>query len=313
MSAASVEGLGGSLESVAPAVRTPSGASFYLSEMSCLGSFGPVGAYGPLGMLGPIGSNLWNPSAWMVPVGDWSIWAKKMNGAGGALGEKGPLGPGGPLGDDGYNRWLPGLNDFGKQLQLGGVWTALGPLGPLGALGPLGPLGPLGAHGFEQDRDGQYRERGTVRRAIAVPFGESERTYELFENYPAGFARTFEDNDTSFMTVGTASSAGTPESFAFRSRQSQFVTVVVVPEKQLDDFDLEILDEQGKSLATSRSHALMDFVQLPVPAGKKLTARVTLSSSRHVLSKTFRLLVTGSSRYFKSTDIRGDHQIPLRS
>jgi len=309
VTASSVEALDGRLDSVKPAVRTPAGAEIYLSPGSCLGSFGPLGAYGPLGMLGPIGSNAWNVSYWLLPVGDWSDWSRKMTS--GPLSEKGPLGPNGPLSDDAYYGTMPRINDFANQLKAGGVWGILGPLGPLGALGPLGPLGPVGAHGFETDRAGNYLRKGQVQRTVSVPYGGSTRTYELFEQYSEERARKMEDNDTSFMVTGELRDQAEAGRFRFASRESQWVSVLVVPEKQLDDFDLELRDGAGRKLAVSQSRALIDFVQIQLPAGARIEADVRLRGTAHWLSHTYRLYVTGSTGHFRRTDVRGDHQVSL--
>jgi hypothetical protein len=81
-----------------------------------------------------------------------------------------------------------------------------------------------------------------------------------------------------------------------------------VPEKQLDDFDLEIRDHSNRLVARSRSRRYVDWIQLRVPAGTELVAVVNLASSRHSLAKTYRLYVVGGTRYLRTTDIRGDHQ-----
>ena len=313
VSASTVEALGGDLSSVQPKVVTPAGVEAYLAPTSALGYFGPIGPYGPLGMLGPVGDNSWNASYWISGAGDWSDWSKDMTDLGGPLSQNGPLGPAGPLSKEAYEQALPAINDFCKQLQAGGVWGVLGPVGPLGALGPLGPLGPIGAHGLPQDEDGNYVKEGDVQRAINVPYDGTERTYELFETYDEKHATTMADNDTSFMVEGRLDYEGwykyETDRFEFASSQEQFVTILLLPEYQLDDFDLDVLDAGGQLLAASQSYGLIDWVQLRVPAGTKLEVEVKLYSTQHVLGKRYRLIVTGSTPHFSTTDILGDHQL----
>jgi len=309
VSAQSVDELGGDLSSLRPACRTadPShNCEFYLSPGSALGDFGPLGAYGPLGTLGPLGSNAWSASYWISAAGDWSSWSREETGLGGPLSESGPLGPDGPLGDRAYYETLPAINDWAKQLQGGGVWTSLGPLGALGVLGPLGPLGPIGAHGYEQDDHGRYLHDGNVVRTVRA----ASSSFELVEMYDEATATAMHPNDTSFLALGTLE-RGAVDKYDIKSRHDQFVTILVVPEKQLDNFDITIKTPEGRELATSHSSSYIDWVQLQAPRGGRMTVEVSLAASGHLLSKTYRLYVVGSGAKFSQTDIRGDHQLPL--
>ncbi|THB74163.1 MAG: hypothetical protein D6B28_02580 [Gammaproteobacteria bacterium] len=309
ISASSVESLNGSLVSVTPAVVTPSNAADYLDEDSALGYNGPIGSYGPLGMLGPIGDNSWNVSYWMSAIGDWSEWSDDMTDHGGPLSEDGPLGPYGPISHDAYYIDLPAINDFGKQLQAGGVWTVLGPVGPLGALGPLGPLGPIGAHGYATDWDGRYVENDVEVRTVDVPYEGSVRTYELVENYDEDYAKSMTDNDTSFMVEGYISYPySEKDTYTFTSAVGQYVTILVLPEYTLDDFDFVVKDDEGNVVADSNSTDFVDWIQIQVPANTTLTVEVELYSTAHYLTKDYRLFVTGSTEYINSSDITGDHQ-----
>ena len=353
ISASSVEALDRSLDSIEPAVEQlfpndPLRPEDYLKPMSCLGHYGPIGPWGPLGLLGPVGKSSWNPSVYVSGSSSvaWSDWAKELDDQGGPLSADGPLGKRGPLGSA-YWEDLPSVNDFGKQLQAGGVWTVLGPVGPLGPLGPLGALGPVGGHGYSADDAGNYLdETGDVVRSVEVPWDSDEkRTYELYEQYEDEQATAMTDNDTSFMV--SASAWSDAKEYAFSSGSTQFVTVAVVPESAsmflpqamgvlfaastigydepaiaptarltTDDFDLEILDDSGKVLATSTSKKFPDWIQLTASKGKVLRARVTMKSTwdgfgASPISGRFRLLVTGSTKYLSKSDIRGDHQVKL--
>jgi hypothetical protein len=352
ISAATIEGLNRSLESVKPPVEElfpsdPLRPEDYLKPMSCLGFYGPIGPWGPLGLLGPVGKASWNPSVYVSGSSAvaWSDWAEELADSRGALDVDGPLGSRGPLGRS-YWEELPSINDFGKQLQAGGVWTVLGPVGPLGPLGPLGALGPIGAHGFSTDDLGNYLDdAGELVRTVDVPWDEDEtRTYELFEQYEEEYALSLSDNDTSFMVSGGTSNQ---DEYQLVSSSAQFVTVAVVPESAsmflpqamgvlfaaasigydepvvapissltTDDFDLELLDESGKVVAASASRKFPDWIQMVVPKGKVLRARVSLHSTWDTfgasrISGRYRLIVTGSTKHIGKTDIRGDHQIKL--
>jgi hypothetical protein len=129
------------------------------------------------------------------------------------------------------------------------------------------------------------------------------------------------DNDTSFMTVGSIDGAE-KDVFAFSSREAQYVTVVVVPENGLSDFDLEIADASGRTIARSTSDGrqvlsffgvanaghYIDFAQLRVAAGEKLQAKVTAKTVNRAFP-TYRLIVTGSTKYVSPSDIEGPHQV----
>lgn len=285
-------------------VVTASSVEATLPAAPGLGDAGPLGAYGPLGLLGPIGSNLWNPSRYMDLVGNWEGWSRQLTQRGGPLSEKGPLGPLGPLGD-GYPSLVP------QPLAAGGAFTALGPVGPLGALGPLGPLGPMGAHGFKRDGLGRYVDgQGVVQRAVDVKWGEASRRYELVERYAGDTASQLADNDTSFLAEGAIDARDEADRYPMTSHEAQYVTIAVVPEAQLDDFDLEVVDGRGKRIAVSDSRGLVDFVQLRAKAGEKLEARVTRREHAHLLRATYRLVVVGSTAAIPVSTIRGKHQLP---
>ncbi len=284
-------------------------ADDYLGNDGPLGYYGPLGPYGPLATLGPIGDNTWNASYWM------SAWAYDD--------VTGPLGPNGPLGEDGpvagnqyYGIEDPGLtlfqtNDFAVHSRALGVWAPVGPIGPLGALGALGPLGPVGAHGYSDNTNGEYVDsNNVVKRNVTMWFDAAQttqRTYELYEVYPEAFAEAKTDNDTSFMAEGHSSSYSDEDIYEFTSATHQVVTITLVPEKQLDDFDLVIRDENGNLVAYSDTTTFIDWVQLKVPSGTKLKAYVKCYYSGHTLASTYRLYVNGSTNYINKTEITGDH------
>jgi len=311
VTAASVEAINGRVDRVSPPVFTPVGAAALLTPASCLGGAGPLGAYGPLGTLGPIGTpGAFDASRWMDLAGHWDGLAKQLTQRGGPLSAQGPLGPSGPLGDT-YTTVMPRISGFAAHLAAGGLWTALGPVGPLGALGPLGPLGPLGAHGFKRDGFGRYTTKdGQVQRSVEVPWHGAPRRYELVERYPADSAALMTDNDTSCMIEGAIDTRDEADAFKLASAEAQVVTFVLLPEKQLDDFDLAIHDGQGKLVATSDSRGLIDFVQLQARAGERFEARVTRRSHAHVLRADYRLVVTGAGAHLPEPTIRGPHQQP---
>ena len=122
-------------------------------------------------------------------------------------------------------------------------------------------------------------------------------TYELFENYSATFARQMPDNDTSFMVETIA---GLSDTYAFSSHAqgNQLVTITVVPDASVDNFDLDILAGDGSLIATSSSTLYTDFVQLQVIPGQQLMARVRNRCFLGLTVGAYRLIVVGSTPAF---------------
>lgn len=217
----------------------------YLKKMSALGYYGPIGPYGPLGLLGPTGDNVWNADHYTTGSFAWADWSKDLDREDRPLSSDGPLGHKGPLNPELWDAQASAAlsSDFVKHLGPGAIYAPLGPIGVSGALGPLGPLGPIGAHGYKRGDDGDYLpEEGVCAdapdgfqeppcRRVQVDWDGSGdlRTYELFEHYTEERAAEMGDNDTSFMVVGRARK-DEPDTFTFTSNQSQWVTVMVVPE-----------------------------------------------------------------------------------
>lgn len=310
--------LSGDVRTVLPRVsdaRIPGGsAALYLSSLSALGHYGPLSAYGPLGTLGPIGRDVWNPSYWISAVGDWGEWSEDTFGP---LGPDGPLGAGGPVAPAQYygeadpGRALFASNDFAAQTRAMGLWSVLGPIGPLGALGPLGPLGPVGAHGLRVERSGDYTRDGAVVREIEVDFdGRGDlRRWPLFEDYTDEAAtQRRADNDTSFMVRGALASRKEADVYTIHSAHDQIVTILVVPEKELDDFDLAVATDDGRvRIVANTGYETMDWIQMEVPAGTALRVAVGMYWSGHFLSSTYRLIVVGSGPLLNRSNITGEH------
>ncbi len=317
-SSALVMGLDGNVSSISPSVDDadiPGGtAKSYLESSSALGHYGPLSAYGPLGTLGPVGDNTWNISYWISAAGDWSDWSSDSFGV---LGPGGPLGQSGPVSNQQYygqadpGQTLFASNDFAVEMRGLGLWSVLGPIGPLGALGPLGPLGPVGAHGYGSNANGEYTHNGQVVRTIDVDYdGQGNtRTYELFEYYrDEDFAKGKRDNDTSFMVRGAIPSRNEPDIYTIRSEYDQLVTLLVVPEKELDDFDLAVGPlSTGPEIITHTGYETMEWVQMKVKAGTELAVAVSLYWTGHFLSSSYRLIVVGSGPELNETEITGNH------
>lgn len=287
----------------------------YLAPPSCLGYFGPIGPYGPLGSLGPLGTNTWNPSYWITGSGmDWSDWAKNMSGEGGVLSTKGPLGESGPLSYHAYYEVCPCINVFAHHLMNGGLFSVLGPLGPLGALGPLGPLGPLGAHGYPSNSNGDYyaNKTGQIVRTFDAPYSkEVTRTFELFEFYTdEDYVKSLPNNDVSWVVKGDVT-IGSNDTYKFTSAKTQYVTIVLVPMKQLDLFSLTVTTSSSRQtprrIVAKNNLGYVNWIIVKATPGTTFSATVALELSGHFFVKDYMLYVVGSSEYFPMTDILGNH------
>ncbi len=306
VTAEQIDHLGGVFTDVVPPLPTDFIAD---SLLTALGDFGPVGPSGPLGALGPIGDNSWNVTEVFKMFPDWSQWSHFLSLNGGPLSSQGPLGPNGPLSANAYEVLLPQINQYSRQLQAGGIWSVVGPLGPLGALGPLGPLGPVGAHGFKVDSHGNYTHQGQiVRQAQAFQDSDHPQSFDLYEKYDEDDAKKLKNNDTSFMVEGSISDAFTfyseVDEYPFQANEDQIVTINVVPEVIGDNFTLEIATANGKVVASSSSPLYMNWIQLVVPKGTQLRARVKMLTSMTIAIKPYRLFVTGATTRFADTVIR---------
>jgi hypothetical protein len=290
----------------------------YLQYDSALGNEGPLGSMGPLGVLGPIGRETWNPAGWIsffsLVFGDaWEVMFPILIPNTAPFGIDGPLGINGPLTSAPYCRDLAAINSFGKHLQAGGVWSSLGPLGTLGPLGPLGALGPAGEAAviYRIDQNGQYIDvfgnvarTQTIRHASGIPY----RTYDLYENYQEEFAKNMNDNDTSFMVMGTLATPSEIDNYPFISNVDQYVSVVIVPVNIYDNFKLTVSDLTGRTYqSVDTLGRFVNNIQIRVQAGTRLKASVIQGDARYM--GEYRLFVIGSTEYINGTDITGLHQI----
>jgi hypothetical protein len=142
------------------------------------------------------------------------------------------------------------------------------------------------------------------------------------------------DNDCSWMTHSSNLVLfGDAEEFSFTSREEQYVTILVVPQYQLDDFDLQVTVD-GSTVITSENpgSSFVDWVQVKVRPGAQIVARTYTASPGPVLrfqransvtteaklslvvpfaywSHDYRLYVVGSTSAFTTTPVSGPHII----
>ena len=106
------------------------------------------------------------------------------------------------------------------------------------------------------------------------------QTFELVEMYDEATAKAMQPNDTSFVALGEIE-GDEVDSYDAKSMADQFVTIALVPEKQLDDFDLTVKSSDGRVLATSRSHCVGDQVNSDRTVNLRWRCATSMIFSRH--------------------------------
>lgn len=240
---------------------------------------GPLGSRGPLSARGPIGNHPWNPSFWFGTT-EWRKTSEKLTANGGPGSELGPLGQFGAAGEAANK--LAQLDALAKQMEAGGLFAGFGPHSALGPKGPLGFLGAVGGHGFKQDENGAFVGDGKIQRTTDVRYEGRTRTHELAELYrDEDLPKSMRDNDTSWMVRGVIAPKTIDDSdtFSFTSHHEQFVTLTLIPENLSDVFEIELLDDKGRSIAKSDSDRFVNFIQVETDTARKLQVRVKLKKS----------------------------------
>lgn len=247
--------------------------SFLNPYNGVLTSYGPLGPNGPLQKYGPVGKNDWNPSQWISGKNAraWNKTSQQITENGGPLSNFGPLGIMNPanIGNDFFPFW-----SMNRYLREGSSASILGPLGPHGVYGANGPLGPVGAHGFKIDPiSGSYLNAGKSVKEVSAGSGKS---YELVEHYSREQAWALSSKnklDSSFVLDG-ALPPGTNHDLKVNAQKETWISFLVIPERSSEKFAVELIDSQGKIVATSDSERMMNYVQIRVPAKTPLTVRV---------------------------------------
>lgn len=82
------------------------------------------------------------------------------------------------------------------------------------------------------------------------------------------------------------------------------------PQEVADLYTVELLDGAGNVVAESRASRYANWLQIKVPAGSALRARVTLNSTwdEEQTTAKYHLVVTGSTDWIRSVGFSGAHQ-----
>jgi hypothetical protein len=99
---------------------------------------------------------------------------------------------------------------------------------------------------------------------------------------------------------------GSADSYALTSGDNQYVTILVVPEYQLDAFSVTVSDGGGE-ITRSEQITFINWVQLRVAADSPLKITVDLKYSAGFWQHNYRLFVVGSTTYIPQSDMQGHH------
>ena len=241
-----------------------------------LGYWGPLGPCGPLQEFGVIGEHCWNPSKFITgkfaPVGfNFKNMVKAI------MGKDGPASENGPLGKTWYEKILPTFIAYGSHLQAGGLFGILGPKGVLGVFSAIGEFGPIGAIGKIADKNGAYREGGSIVKSAKFKKGSKTKETELVEFYDLGEERRFHKKgkhfDESFVADGTIGK-NLREEFMIDLKKDTWVNILPIPDSVLDSFGVKVFTSDGKLLLESNSRDLINFAQLKVPSNTTVKVQV---------------------------------------
>lgn len=300
---------------------------------------GPLGKNSPAGARGAVGDDPMNPSFWMRQFG-WSAIAEALTALGGPMSGLGSLGGRGPLTPEAIAA-LKYMGPLAEQLQPGGLFAAVGVVSAVGAGSGLGAAGVVGGHGFASNERGDFvDDDGKVVRHTDVEYEGGTRRIQLTELYTEANLEGRASTDAAFMVRGTLPEGDAEDTFRFTSKHDQFVTLTVVPETN-DAYFLDLLDRDGRVIATSDLNDGINYIQLQTQAGEVLSARVRRgepAESRlpHPAAMMidaalapleiwaagvrgwmgiekpepgYRLVVTPSTAAINTSEARGDHQI----
>lgn len=297
--------------------------------------YGPIGAYGPLSSYGPIGASAWEPSDWTEVWEDvYGTFFSEFDffaDADGSLSIAGPLGPDGPYTTTAYCDTLPSINDFGKHLQAGGIWSVLGPAGPLGPIGPLGPLGPNGsaAQLYPPDSNGNFIDPKTAKIVSSINIVQNDgktlyRTYPLYELYNASYALG-RVNDMSWLATSGSISGSDHQVWQTQSAFDQTVSVVAIMNQasiyNLEHLSISITDKNTGLVITANQETsdlnpsiqYVNQVFFRATEGHNYSIAVSATEKNNKETISYRIIVTGSTEYLNKTDISGDHQTNISS
>ncbi|MGW4227783.1 hypothetical protein ACWEF9_00600 [Streptomyces sp. NPDC004980] len=283
-----------------------------------LGDEGPLGAGGPLGM-----------DAYCQDLAEINEISGQLQAGGvyGPLGPAGPLGVYGPLGPLGPQGPMGALldPDDGRYFDNGRLVTEVEGAAPWGnghrrryELVETYPVGRAHAADVHLDTSFMAADAARPGQWIDYPMTSAQEQFVTVTVVPdGGFAslscmmNVYGVNPCGVypaLSVYPNGAAVTTEDILIRNAFG-FPVGWRTPQEITDLYTVELLDASGTVVAESGTVDYVNWLQIKVPAGERLTARVTLdSTSDDEAAATYNLVVTGSTDWISSVGFPGAHQ-----
>jgi len=280
---------------------------------------------GPLGPTGPVGQEAYCED---LPAIGGVSGQLQAGGVYGPLGPVGPLGVYGPLGPLGPRGPLGGLLDpaDGRYFEQGRPVTRVEGAAPWGGgqrrmyeLVEMYPGGRARAADVALDTSFMATDATTPGLPNDYAMTSAEDQFVTVTVVPdrgfADFSCMF--NVHGFHPCGVYPALGVlPNGAAVDTEDVLIRNVFHLPTSWkpapeiTDRYTVELLDGAGEVVAESRASRYVNWLQIKVPAGSNVTARVTLDSTWDAGRTTARyhLVVTGSTDWVGSVGFSGAHQ-----
>ncbi|GAA2447144.1 hypothetical protein [Streptomyces macrosporus] len=285
-----------------------------------------LGEDGPLGPAGPVDRQAYCEDLAAINEVSGQLQA---GGVYGPLGPVGPLGVYGPLGPLGPRGPLGALldPDDGRYFDNGELLTEVEGAAPWGGgekrtyeLVEMYPAGRARAAGVDLDTSFTAADVMAPGRSLDYPMTSSQEQFVTVTVVPDG---GFADLTCMVNAYGVNPCAVYPALSVYPNGAAVDTEDVLIrdvfgfpapwktPREITDLYTLELLDGSGDVVARSRSTRYVDWIQIKVPAGAELTARVTMESAWDdgAIGSRYRLVVTGSTDWIASAGSSGAHQV----
>ncbi|MBL3670941.1 hypothetical protein JL475_34345 [Streptomyces sp. M2CJ-2] len=284
-----------------------------------------LGETGPLGPAGPVGQEAYCEN---LPALNEISGQLQAGGVYGPLGPAGPLGVYGPLGPLGPRGPMGVLLDpaDGRYYDNGKLVTKVEGAAPWGSgqrrmyeLVETYPRGRAHAADVALDTSFMATDVTTPGRPTEYTMTSAEDQFVTVTVVPD---RGFADLSCMFNAYGFNPCGVYPALAAFPNGAAVDTEDILIrnvfhlpaswksPQEIADRYTVELLDGAGNVVAESRASRYVNWLQIKVPAGSELTARVTLNSTwdEEQTTAEYHLAVTGSTEWVGSVGFSGAHQ-----
>jgi len=156
------------------------------------------------------------------------------------------------------------------------------------------------------------KKNRNIIRNITIKYDKSKtRTYPLFESYTENHAKQLSKYgklDTSFMISGDLVDYNKIDEFVFTSLDyPQYVTMLIVPQYTLDNFNLTLETSDHKFKVYADTTTFSNWIQVYVAEPTSFRVKISLAFTAQFLTHPYRLLVVGSTSYIPASNIKGPY------